>query len=236
MKKFKIASICLGAALVSLVICGYTLREKISVQTQTLTTKSACVAAFGKKGCKLLKHKRKKIYPIRCSIQNNGTSTISLSLENIDLKIVPHKTILSRFKNGSRWFKLLGVGASAFVSCIGVGLIGGLSALAYLGIFTTSSAVAAGDIPFFMYMSVGLGACAGTVAAPTSIIYELTKKQKNKIDSLSLLDTLFIAPGEIRTFFLFVYKRNYKEKFSVTFMDENQNSIPYSIPLQPITA
>jgi len=243
MKKFKIASICLGAALVSLVICGYTLRNKISVQAEVLTTKAECVAAFGKKGRRLFKSKKNKIYPIKCTIQNNGSSTISLSLENIDLKMVPRKTIMQKLAH-STWprgfgiltsgLKILGVGAIVFAGSIVATVVGTLGIATAMVLYNAKSVAG---------LSMVLGSClpiaslgVGAVAAPTAMViygYKLTQKT-NKIFPLLLLDSLEIQPGETRTFFLFVYERDMQKNFSMKFIDENQNNLLYNVQLPSI--
>jgi len=233
MKKFKIASICLGAALVSLVICGYTLQNKISVQAEVLKTKAECVQAFGKKGRRLFKSKKNKIYPIKCTIQNNGSSTISLSLENIDLKMVPRKTIVQKIAHSNfNWprgfgiltsgLKILAIGAGVFAVCIGAGIAGGF--LIYPGDIASQF--------FVMIMSGSIG----VVAAPAAmVIYGLTNdNQSTNSHSLALLDSLDIQPGETRIFFLFVYERDMQKNFSMTFTDENQNNLSYNVQLPSI--
>jgi len=231
MKKFKIASICLGAALVSLIICGYTLRNKISVQAEVLTTKAECVQAFGKKGRRLFKSKKNKIYPIKCTIQNNGSSAISLSLENIDLKMVPRKTIVRKMAysnfNWPRGFgiltsglKILAVGAGVFAGCV----VGG---------FLLVAAITKTYFAGLGLIAVVMGGSAGVVAAPAAMViygYKLTRK----IVSLNLLDSLDIKPGETRTFFLFVYERDMQQNFSIKFTDENQNNLSYNVQLPSI--
>jgi len=225
MKKFKIASICLGAALVSLVICGYTLRENVAVQVEVLKTKAECVAAFGKKGRRLFKSKKNKIYPIKCTIQNNGSSTISLSLENIDLKMVPRKTIVQKIAHSNfNWprrfgiltsgLKILALGAGVFAVCIGGGFL--------LVVAITKTYIAELGL-----MAVVMGGSVGVVAAPAAMViygYKLTRK----------IVSLDIQPGETRIFFLFVYERDMQKNFSMKFTDENQNNLSYNVQLPSI--
>jgi len=242
MKKLKISGICLGAALVSLVICGYTLQNKISVQAEVLTTKAECVAAFGKKGRKLcrrlFKSKKNKIYPIKCTIQNNGSSAISLSLENIDLKMVPRKTIVQKIAcsnfNWLRGLKILGLGAGIFIGCTGIGLVGGLSMLSFAAGAHGTGCPCCILIP--LCFTTGIGACVGAVAAPAAMVMYNNKnnKQTNKTFSLNFLNSLDIQPGETRIFFLFVYERDMQKNFSMKFTDENQNNLSYNVQLPSI--
>lgn len=238
-KKLKIAGACLSAIIISFIICGYALKRNISVQAQVLTTEDQCIRALGNRGYRLVRPKKKKIYPIQLSIANNTPTTISLSQNDIKLNMVPPAALASRLKlrnekNKSLLLKIIKTGGIVFAGCVGIGMIGGISALAYLGAFT-SNAVAAGDIPFLIAFSTGIGACAGTIVAPSSMIYELTKKQKKKTSPLlNKLDSTKIKPGETKKVFIFVYEKNIKENFSITFSDENQNEISLDVDLSTI--
>jgi len=95
-------------------------KSNLTAHAQILTTKQECIDAFGKNGARLLKGKKKKIYPIKVQVTNIGSSPLSASLKKTDLKIAPQKTVYYKLQGPklSDLLKAVGLGVVVFAGCI----------------------------------------------------------------------------------------------------------------------
>ena len=227
MKKI-ISIITLGVAIIATPILYKTFAAKnseskngISVSANVLTSKEECIEAFGKNGGKLLKNKRKKIYPIKINITNNNPQKTATSLTRTNLKLTTKKRILSRIQNNWNLLKVIGLGAGVFIVST--------AALFYsyipLLFCIPSTGYAVLDYPIAYTIFFGIPAAAALASPTAMIIYgsKLKKRNKKSIQKLFGSKQFILEPSQTQTLFLFAEEKNYKENIELTFKDGNGN-------------
>jgi len=194
-------------------------KNGISVSANVLTSKEECIEAFGKNGGKLLKNKRKKIYPIKINITNNNPQKTATSLTRTNLKLTTKKRILSRIQNNWNLLKVIGLGAGVFiVSSLCYDYLPFILCNAFTGYAPLGSPIA---------HTILFGITATSLLGPPTamIIYgsKLKKRNKKSIQKLFGSKQFILEPGQAQTLFLFAEHKNYKENIELTFKDENGN-------------
>lgn len=189
--------------------------------TCKLLNKSETHLLFDGRGSRLL-HKRRPIYPLLLSINNNTPTPLILDPRTIGLKLINPELVAQRlYSHTSRRIVapfLIGTlfaGATFYTAaCISIlGAVGGIPALIKTGYACLgfSGAVAIGT-PIYSYQQ---GHCASQLN--TSIYQDVMSK--------SLHEPVTIEPGATHTTLLFVPHRAYNTTFAIRLVDAGKNHV-----------
>ena len=198
--------------------------QGITLRVKQLSPKD-CEQFLGIAAHRLFKrrHQRKPIYPIQLSITNNSHEMMALRPENISLKLADTKRVIRRLQTNSvvQVFgsivagflatALIAAGSIFALSASGVVLlvVGSIQAFAPMAFLGGSALVVA---PAFLLI--------GTPIASTVKGIEATRQNQilqQEIKTTALRDSLLIDPYQTVDTLIFVEKKNYKQRFTISF-------------------
>ena len=216
---------------------------------KTLTTKKECSNTFGENGKYLLfskkmfsKSKKGEIYPIKITIDNKSDQPWHLSLNNIELKKAPIKNVLERlhYWTGTRMLvtSVFLLPVAAVTGYIALGFVWGSLLLAgYTGIpLLAGAGMYTG---FFLLYSIPATAVIAPIALGINLSNENRKitKQVKKTTWVQKSDhqSMIIQPSQIKTAFIFVQERDYKNNFAITLQqNETDNKLLFNVQLPAV--
>lgn len=215
--------------------------QGITLRVKQLSAKD-CEHFLGSSAHRLFKrhHQRQPIYPIQLSITNNTHELTSLKSENISLRLTDTKRVIRRLQKNSAAqvfgsiaagflaTALIAAGSVFALSASGVVLLiaGSMQALAPLAFLGGSALVVA---PVFLLIGTPI---ASTVKGIESSRQNQILQQEIKISALK--ENLLIDPHQTVDTLIFIEKKNYKQKFSITFADpdHNQQKVTFLVHLR----
>ena len=203
-------------------IQAISLRDADYQQTQNniilrakLLDRDECAQLTGRKKTKAF-HKSTKI--IQFTTINNGVSSLLLKQKNIDLKLIPHKTICQTYTS-SAIFNGLMSSMGAYIVTITAG-----SLLFTLVLKTVNASF------FILALGVDMLALGVLGITPTiGIIKGVRREHKNtemlkRLDKLALHKPTIIYAGNHKNKLIFVQKKDYKPQFDLTIVDNNKKT------------
>jgi len=187
-------------------------KQGVTVRVTTLTTEKECVDALGKNGKYLLRDKKKKIYPIKITIDNKSNQPWHLSLNNIELQKASIKRVLKRLHYWTRTRILL-----TGIPLLPVALFGFLFGGA--GIFVL---IIYKEAMSLWLVSALLVPAAVTVPITQGVSSSYANHTITKQVKKSAPKSLLIKPSQIKSTLIFVHERNYKSNFAITLQPKNE--------------
>jgi hypothetical protein len=204
--------------------------QGITLRVKQLSPKD-CEQFLGTAAHRLFKrrHQRQPIYPMQLSITNNTHEMAALKAENISLKLADTKRVIARLQTNSivQVFGsitagflatvLIAAGSVFALSASGVVLLvaGSIQALAPMAFLGGSALVAA---PVFLLIGTPI---ASTIKGVES--HRQNKILNQEIRTNTLKNSLLIDPYQTVDTLIFVEKKNYKEKFTISFTNPHDD-------------
>jgi len=198
-------------------------RANVSIQARTLTTKKECVSAFGRAGRRILGRKKARLYPIEITIENKGNQGWKLSPENIGLKMASPKRVAKRMKSGPL--------TQAFLQTIGAGFKFAafrVFGATIIGVCNPPLALTL-SVPYFIGQAIlGFKGLMAPIVG-YSQAEETNQKVEQYISDTSLTENIVVQPLEKTNLYLFVNKKDHKEKFSLALVNGKGNQKQFEL-------